>query len=201
LRLADDLNLDELDAAQLFLFCQAETDTTGRSARTISIVRFHQRRKYLLDCFRIILQLAGDVDLDETLREGLQDFVGRVVVPQSNSPRFLTRCIKGMGEIKSWLQRLADKQNTASVLNPGQQGEDLEVIEFQGSNLVGQHELLSVISLYLVKQNFSAQTDFDLILDTLKKVDKYDHLLREHYSPNQCLVSYTRTLYRSSGTS
>jgi nuclear pore complex protein Nup205 len=195
LRLADDLNLDELDAAQLFLLCQPETDTTGRSARTISILRFHQRRKYLLDCLRIILQLAGDVDLDETLRGGLQDFVGRIVVAQSNSARFLQRCITSMWEIKSWLQRLADKQSTASVLNSGQQGDDSEMVEFQASNLVGQHELLSVISLYLVKQNFCSQADFDLILETLKKADKYDHLLREHYFSSECFISFMRILY------
>jgi nuclear pore complex protein Nup205 len=186
LQLADDLNLDELDAAQLFLLCQGETDTTGRPARTISIVRFHQRRKYLLDCLRIILQLAGDVDLDETLRGGFQDFVGRIVAPQVSSTRYLQRCITSMGDIKSWLQRLADRQSTASVLNSGQQGDEIEMIEFQRSSLVTQHELLSVISLYLVKQNFSAQADFDLILDTLKNADKYDHLLREHYSLKLC---------------
>lgn len=183
LQLAEDLNLDELEAARLYLHSQSETDTTGRSARTISTVFFHQRRRWLLDCLRLVLQNTGDVDQDDILRTGLQEFLDRVVAPPpgSTTNTYIGRCLSSMGDIKSWLQGLADKVNTASVINQGS-SEFSETVEFQQASLVTQHELLGVISVYLIKQNHSTLAYFDQLLATLRKVDRYDNLLREHDS-------------------
>lgn len=189
LQLAEDLNLDELEAARLYFQSQSETDTTGRSPRTISTVRFHQRRRWLLDCLRLVLQNAGDVDQDEIVRAGLQGFVDRVLAPPQGSTTriYIGKCLSSMGDIKSWLQGLADKVNTASVINQGSP-EFLEMVEFQQASLVTQHELLGVILVYLIKQNYSTSADFEQLLATLRKVDKYDNLLREHHSPSKYCV-------------
>lgn len=180
-KLADTLDLDELAAAQLLLEAQEESEATGRSLLTCSIVRFHQRRKELLDCIRIIFELAADVDREENQRDGLLQLADQVVRPENASgasvdtSRYVRRCLTGMGDIKSWLHKLAEISNTGSVT--GQQSDILETIEYQRVSLVKQHELLGVIVFYLVKQNYTVVADFELVLDTLKKVDKFDSLL------------------------
>jgi nuclear pore complex protein Nup205 len=82
-----------------------------------------------------------------------------------------------MSDIKTWLQKLAEMSNTGSVT--GQQSEVLETIEYQRVSLVKQHELVGIIVFYLVKQNYTVLADFELVLETLKKVDKFDSLLCE----------------------
>lgn len=177
LRLADDLNIDELDAARLFLEAQDETDSSGRPAHTISIIRFHQRRKFLLDCLRTIVQLAADIDQDEAVRDVLQEFIRRVVSPPGSAARYVPRCLSSMGDIKLWLQGLADKVNSASVLGQAPQSDISEAIQFQQTSLVMQHESLGLIVFWLLKLNHSVIADFDLVLDTLKRADRYDNLL------------------------
>ena len=83
--LADTLNIDELDAARLFFLSQDDSELQGRSIMECAIIKFHQLRKYLLDCFRLVLQLASaPIDLDpdaepdeyetcENIPEQLQD--------------------------------------------------------------------------------------------------------------------------------
>jgi nuclear pore complex protein Nup205 len=189
LRVADELNLDELDAALICLESQTEFETSGRSLFICSIIRFHQRRKYLLDCLRLTLQLSSDVNQDPELREWLLELVAQVVRPQDalkDETRYVRRCLNSMsGDVKQWLQKLVEKQNSISVLGQGQQGEVEMVIGYQWVSLVKQHESLSIIVLYLVKQNYSSVADLDEVLATLRKADKFDHLLREYI----CLIS------------
>lgn len=127
----------------------------------------------------MILQQAANVDQDDGLRAGLQEFVIQIVQPHGSKVRYAQRCLSSMADIKAWLQGLADKRNGASILGQEQQSDLLERIEFQQGSLAMQHELLGVILLLLVKQNCSALEDFESVLDTLKRADKYDNLLCE----------------------
>jgi nuclear pore complex protein Nup205 len=179
LQLADHLNLDELDAARIFLEVQSETDSSGRSSLTNSIIRFHQRRKVLLDCLRLTLGLSADVDREEHIRASLQALIAQVVQSQNAPSRYIQRCLSSMGDIKSRLQDLAEKLNSASILGQSQQAELLQTIEFERGSLVKQHESLSIVLLYLVKENYSVLEDFEWTIDHLRKADKYDNLLCE----------------------
>jgi nuclear pore complex protein Nup205 len=183
LQVADELNLDELHAAQLFLDAQHEAEESDRPIITCALMRFHQRRKYLLDCLRLILQLSADVNLEESIRADLQKVVNNLVQPWESlkdSATYVQKCLSSMGDLKLWLQNLADKLSSASVLGQGQQPELLETIKYQRVSLVKQHESLGIIVLYLVKENHSVVADFELVLATLKRLDKYDNLLREY---------------------
>ncbi|TVY45708.1 Nucleoporin [Lachnellula occidentalis] len=180
LRLADDLNIDELDAARLFL--DSQNDTSGQPAHTAAIIRFHQQRKCLLDCLRTIAQISADIDQEDKVREVLQEYVRKIVSPSVSTKTYAQKCISSMGDIKIWLQSLADKVNGASVLGQSQQPDFLETIQFQETSLVIQHESLGLIVLCLMKLNHSEMADFDLVLDTLKRADRYDNLLL-HYFP------------------
>ncbi|POS87792.1 hypothetical protein EPUL_001653 [Erysiphe pulchra] len=178
-QLADELDLDELEAAQIFFVAQADSTSLGKSALTYSLVLFHQRRKYLLDCLQLICMLTADVELDEVLRDDLQATLGQIVSPRSSSKRYTQRCISHLSDIRCWLQRLTDKLNGASIvgqLNP----EALEAVEYQRVSLIKQHESLCTILFYLIKENHCNINDFHSILDILRKADKYDNLLVHH---------------------
>jgi nuclear pore complex protein Nup205 len=179
LQLADHLNLDELDAARIFLEVQSETDSSGRSSLTNSIIRFHQRRKVLLDCLRLTLRLSADVDREGHIRASLQALIAQVVQSQNAPSRYIQRCLSSMGDIKSRLQDLVEKLNSASILGQSQQAELLQTIEFERGSLVKQHESLGIVLLYLVKENYSVLADFEWTIDHLRKADKYDNLLCE----------------------
>lgn len=181
MQVADDLDLDELDAARICLDAQVDSETSGRSLNLCAILRFHQRRTYLLDCLRLILQLADDLNRDEDQLQGLREVIHETVQAQDNSndtTLYVRRCLASMTDIKAWLQRLMDKLNSASVIGKGRQEELEESTEYQRISLVGQHESLSIIVLYLTKMDYSSVANFELILETLRTGDKYDHLLR-----------------------
>lgn len=192
LMLADALNLDELDAARIFFASQEDAEVLGRSVLECSIIRFHQVRKYLLDCFRLVLQLSSaNIDLDpdsnpdefesqEAIKSTFQTVVALVLQVEEkaeNGPSFVQKCLQSMADIKIWLQDLADRINSANVLYQGQSDEFSEAIEYQRVSLIQQHESLGVIVHYLVKGRFSAVANFESVLRVLRQTDRYDNLL------------------------
>lgn len=185
LQLADELNLDEVQAGQIFLESQSEADKSGRSVLTCSILRYHQRRIYLLDCLRLLLQYAANVDQTESIRSGSEAAIRMVLQVEdnpSNPSKFVQKCLSSMQEAKLELQNLAEKANGASVLGQGQHADTVEIRNYQQVSLIKQHEILGVIIYYLVKDNYSTVAEFELVLDTLKKADKFDEVLI-HYFP------------------
>jgi nuclear pore complex protein Nup205 len=179
LQLADELDLDELDAASVFLEAQGDTDASGQPALTYSVVRFHQRRKCVLDCLRMIVQLSADINQDDQLRADLRAILDDIVQPGVPPLRYTQRCLSSMTDIKLWLQRLAEKLSGASVLERLQHVEVLQMMEYQRVSLIKQHESLAVILVYLVKESHSVAADFDQVLETMRRADKYDNLLCE----------------------
>lgn len=193
-QLADELNLDEIDASQIFLDAQDDADATGRPLLSCSLIRFHQRRKTLLDCLRLILQ--SYVDVDEKLEQDVKDFFGQIIKDsirlQNTTTRqnFVQKCLSAMGDIKKWLQKISDKISSASILGQTSQPEQLEIMEYQRSSLVKQHEILGTVIFYLVKANHVVQEDFEVLLGALKKADKYDNLLGGYSMPDSLLLIY-----------
>jgi len=179
LEVADDLDLDEILAATIFHDVQSESEASGRSGITCSIIHFHQRRKELLDCLRLTLQIHADVDNEEIDRDILQQLVDQITQPQ-NSIRFISRCLSSMKEIKAWVGRLSEKSEKLEVVGQGQDIEDTERLEYQRVSLMKQHESLSGIVFYLAKIH-AHMGDLEGILQVFRSLDKYDHFLRKHY--------------------
>ncbi|KAF7955888.1 hypothetical protein EAE96_004810 [Botrytis aclada] len=192
-QLADELNLDEIEASQIFFDARDDADATGRSVLSCSIIRFHQRRKLLLDCLRLTLQqiaeLEGNSEQEQELKIFLETIIKETITTATattmnttrNAPTFISKCIAAMGDIRQWLQKISDKVSSASVLGQPSQPELLEIMEYQRHSLIKQHELLGVIILYLVKADCSSVEDFELLLGVLKKADKYDNVLVHHF--------------------
>src|SRR5215470_14414435 len=69
LQLADALSIDELEAAGMFMAAEEESVLLDRSRLETSIIRFHQRRQYILESLRLILKLSLDTDGEEAVYE------------------------------------------------------------------------------------------------------------------------------------
>lgn len=191
LQLATELDLDEVEAAKILLAVQNTTYTSERSIITEATIRFHQRRKSLLDCLGLIFHIAAELNIDEGVQDWFNAFVVSIVGSPNGNANFARRCLLAMENIESWLKRLAEKLNSASVLGQPRQSDQLEVVEYQRVSLVKQHESLGAIILYLVKGNHATVADFEYILAKLKKTDKYDQLL------GKCLAGHRAHLLPS----
>lgn len=188
LKLADELELDEVETAKLLLEAQGARELLDRSLVERGIIRFHQQRKYLLDCMRLCIQLANDDELET----GFQDFFGAfateaiygAAVPGGQAPRedkkIIPRCMAAMQDVKVWLQRITEKVTTTNLMyqtQPAMPPEFQEAIEFSRVSLVQQHELLAVIMCSAIEKHQAGVKDFQAFLRLLKKIDRYDHLL------------------------
>jgi nuclear pore complex protein Nup205 len=186
LRLADEVDQDELETAKLLLDAEEEgdRDVHDRSLFECGIIRFHQQRNYLLDCMRLCIEIANDDELEDAIRLGFRDVVEhdiyRSQVQDDGRQKIVPRCIAAMQAIKAWLQQISDKVAALSVVSQAGSAEPhefQEVIELSRLSLVQQHELLAVIVSTAINEGKVETKDFQDFLLVLKKADKYDHML------------------------
>ena len=182
-KVADNLDLDQLQAAELVLDSQSEAESSGQTLETCSIIRYHQRRKALLNCLRLVFTLSDSEDLQEGARDGFHAYITEVTQGEGankDGKSFTQKCLSSMVQIKAWVQTVTARLSTLQMPARGQQTAETEVAEYQRVSLVKQHELLGILVLYLDKQHRCSVDDFESILATLKRFDKYDNLLCEH---------------------
>lgn len=179
-----------MESARNLIISQAEAEKLDRSAYESSIIRFHERRQFLLECLRLILRQSLDVDGDETIRQTFMEMVALVLQtkdgPVRNGPLFMQRCLSAMTDIERWLQDLAERIQSASVLEQAPVSEIGEIMGFQRMSLKQQHESLGAITCHLVKAGRTSTAEFHILLEKLKRMEKLDLILL-HYIP--CLIS------------
>ena len=189
LRVADDLDLDELESARILLDCDAEGDpeTQSRPLWECAVIRFHQERRYLLDCMRLCLEIAADDELEA----GLQDAFGAVaeekvfgIPPPGSRPdctvkKVIPRCMEAMHNVRLMLHTMMEKAAAWNVLqaNIARIPANQETFEFSRTSLVEQHECLATILHAAVEKRHATVNDFQDFLKVLKKADKHDHFL------------------------
>ncbi|KAJ4304115.1 hypothetical protein N0V88_001725 [Collariella sp. IMI 366227] len=190
LKVADDLDLDELEAARILLDCDAagDAETQSRSLWECAVIRFHQERRYLLDCMRLCVEIASDEDLEP----GLQDAFGALAeekvfgVPQPGSrpdcsaKKIVSKCMEAMQSVRSMLLAMQDKAAARNVLQQAslvKPPENQETFDFSRSSLVEQHECLAAILHAAIEKRHATVRDFQDFIQALKQVEKYDHFL------------------------
>ncbi len=128
LQLADEIDLDEVEAAKLLLESEDDQVTLGRSLLECGIIRFHQQRKYLLDCMRLCINVADeDADpQDQDWQTGLADYAARNIfgaaapgeAAAAPDKKFVPRCMAAMQDARLWLQKWADRVAVAGSMRP-----------------------------------------------------------------------------------
>lgn len=191
LKLADELDLDEIEAAKVLLEAEDDMAVLGRSLLECGIIRFHQQRKYLLDCMRLLIDLSNDDELEPDLKDYFGQITERDVFGAATpgdhvvTPgKFVPRCLAAMTDIRVWLQRISEKVNTTNLMyqsKPAIPPEFEEAMEFSRVSLVQQHELLAVILSAAIEKHHSDVKHFRDFLEFLKKTDRYDHMLGKSY--------------------
>ena len=179
--MADALYLDELEAAQLFLEAQEDSQASGQPVETCAIIRFHQRRKELLDCLRITLELSSASSLGDMEQEFFSQLIAEITRAQDtkDESRFTRRCLSSMAETRVWIQELVGKADGQRVANDTEKGvKNLEIMQYQRASLIREHELLGVIVFYLARKS-SVMSDFELVLETLRTHEIFNELLRK----------------------
>lgn len=188
LQLADELDLDEVDSAKLLLDSQDDTRTLGRPLLECGVIRFHQQRRYLLDCMRLCIQIrtSDDEELD-SLQDAFGSYVTEHIYGGRDNTKIVSRCMAAMQDIKNWLQKLADRMTTANVVYAGAAPRlpYHEVVEFSRVSLAQQHELLALIMASAIEKRHAKADDFKQLLKHLQKVDRYDHLLGMNIVPQE----------------
>ncbi len=128
LRLADELDLDEIQAARILLEAEGDQAVLGQSLLECGIIRFHQQRMYLLDSIRLCIQIAADENIDDGLRDGFGQVVESTIycVPAAGSHslvgggKLVPRCMSAMKTLKDWLQKLSEKDECVQSDRPGE---------------------------------------------------------------------------------
>jgi len=171
----------------------------GRPLLQCGLVRFHQQRKYALDSLRLLLELdrLAEEDTSEVLGQ-IKLFVDNIVLalPPGSTQRPVGRCTGAMSFVKTLLKKALDKMTAASLFGQdrlGDFGGEMQTIDFSRVSLYQQHELLAVILNRIIEKGLGQQADFNALLDTLEKADKYDALLGAHL----CSATFEYRSYRS----
>ncbi|KAJ5587426.1 uncharacterized protein N7459_003191 [Penicillium hispanicum] len=199
LQLADALNIDELEAAVLFLAAQEDSQVLDRPPLITAIMRFHERRHFLLECLRLIFHESFEIEADTTedivlqIQVIMQETLALVLEIKNsnlqNASLFARKGMNAMVDIEKWLSLLGEQVQKASIV--GQEDRDImEAIEYQRQSLQQQHESLGAILFYLFKGSYTSSEDFRILITHLKNLERFDGLLI-HYMP-VTIASFTR---------
>jgi nuclear pore complex protein Nup205 len=175
--------MNEIEAARCLLESQDDQAILGRPLIECGLIRFHQQRKFALDCTRLFLEIA-DLDEEEEeadAMEGIRIYATNTIL--DGTKQLIPKCVAAMAHIRAWLQKISDKLAAASMLmgvKAGKLTEEMETIEFSRVGLVIQHEALAVILGRAIEKKKADSNDFKSFLQLLKTVDKYDILLGKH---------------------
>jgi nuclear pore complex protein Nup205 len=185
LQLADALNLDEIEAATLFMAAQEEAQQLDRTPLITAIMRFHERRHFLLECLRLIFQESFDVEREE-IQELMQNMVAHILEAKEgtfrNASLFVRKCLAAMEEMEKWLTLIADQIQKVSIVGQADDSDITEAFEYQRASLIHQHESLGATVCYLFKGTYTSSEDVRFLLDRMRKLDRFDMLL-VHYIP------------------
>ncbi|RMJ22780.1 Nuclear pore complex [Aspergillus sp. HF37] len=186
LQLADAVDLDEVEAATLFFSSQDHAQLLDRKPLVAAIMLFHERRQFLLECLRLILSESFEVEREVT-QELMQEMMACVLEikdgPLRNASLFARKCMESMADIEKWLLMLAEQAQKATVVGNEDDVDTMEAIDFQRLSLLQQHESLGAILCYLFKGPYTSSEELRLLLNRLRKLDRFDGLL-VHYIPS-----------------
>lgn len=187
LELADSINIDELQAAKMFLVAQEEAQLLDRPPLIAAIMRFHERRLFLLEALRLVFQESSFEVEKEMTQELMQEVVAHVLeikgAPLRNASLYARKVMGSMEDIEKTLILLGEQIQKASIVGQAGDPDVMEAIEYQRNSLQQQHESLGAILCYMFKGPYTSPEEIRHLLNRLRKLDRFDGLL-VHYIPS-----------------
>lgn len=185
LQVADALDVDEIEAVDYYMRAQSYSSRLDRSPIMSAIIRFHERRAFLLECLRLVLSESFEVEREETqavMREAVAQILEIQNGPLRNGSLFTRKCLDAMTDIENWLVLLGEQIQKASIVGQVQESDIMEAIEYQRLSLGKQHESLGAILYFLFKGAYASSEDLRKLLEKVRKINRFDMLL-VHYVP------------------
>lgn len=180
IQLADALDLDEIEAAKLILNAHDDAELLGRSPTISAVIAFHETRQFLLESLRMLMGNAEDPDCEENLRREQIHLVSDILEikdgPARNGSLYTRKCIDAMADIEKWIHTLAERYQGTLALGEPTSPEYEDVMRFQQSSLVQQHESLGAILTSLVKGGYTSVDDFIKLLDHLSSIERWNNI-------------------------
>ncbi|KAM3423192.1 hypothetical protein BST61_g642 [Cercospora zeina] len=190
---ANELDLDEVEAAKLCIQAQIDGSATDAALPLRAMVRFHEQRATLLDCMRLLLQLGIDADAasDEEQTEAFSE-VGRKIVEgrgqkgneekRANPSAYWRTCVDGLGDIESFIKKMSDDRDRLAVTELSASPDQNEALRAQRYLLTRQHEFLAAIMSYLVRGRFVQPEDYRIFLSKAASLET-EVDITVHYLP------------------
>ncbi|SLM38825.1 Nucleoporin Nup186/Nup192/Nup205 [Lasallia pustulata] len=193
-QLAEVLDLDEIESARILLGAQEEAVLLDRSVLATGVIHFHENRQFLLECLRLALKESTNPDRDEGIRNVLRHLIALILEthdgPARNGSLYTRKCASAMEAVEKWLLGLAERVQSAIILEQTSTPEHQEILDFEQISLAKQHESLAAIITYLVKANYTSVEDFHKLLDDhLPKLDRWTYLVVHYVPPILAFVS------------
>lgn len=188
IQVADELELDELDAARLYLESQDTAAELDRPVAMAAIFRFHGHRETLLESLRLTVQQAIDCENTDD-RDKFITCAG--LITETPDATFWRKCLDSMASIEQWLQKLQDRLNQIAMIGQTANGYALETLQFEKQSLTKQHESMGAIVSHLVKVSTATVDDYRYLLNKTAQLANPDDITL-HYLP--ALVSCASVL-------
>lgn len=189
LRVADELDLDEVEAAKLCVESQLPLEDAGGDSLTLrALLRFHQQRQALLDSLRMVLHLSleGDADGDDTNAEAFAAVAKGVVLGEggqmAQSSAYWRKCMDGLADVEGFLKKVGDYRDKIIMTGQDLSGELGEAVVGQRYLLTQQHESLAAILSYLIQANYVQPEDYRGLLSRAASLES-DLDIAVHYLP------------------
>jgi nuclear pore complex protein Nup205 len=167
LAVADELDLDELEAAKLCLEVVGNGTDADSSLPFKALLRFHQYRAALLECLRLVFQQHIDpTDPNEDNKLFWFERTEAITKAPEGQPAtdrtgMWRKCLAGLIDIESFLKKVGDRKQTLMMTGVGVQGEAAEALEVQRLLLTQQHEsLVGAMSDLVRGSNYVEVTGF-----------------------------------------
>ncbi|KAF2011390.1 hypothetical protein BU24DRAFT_376521 [Aaosphaeria arxii CBS 175.79] len=191
LDIAEGLDLDEIEAAKLFLDAEKQARDFGDSQIKTAFLRFHKRREYVVLCIRILMKAVMDNNGTELEDHEILSKAVRIIIGLGNGTgnvnfgpahAFWDKCLKTMQTIEAQIQQNLDRLQKAHIVGTVASSELIEIINLQQDSLTRQHEHLAAICTHMVKPGFASLENFKTLLSRLKTLDRHD-IITIHYTP------------------
>ncbi|KAK5122037.1 hypothetical protein LTR85_004283 [Meristemomyces frigidus] len=161
---ADELDLDELEAAKLCIDASpVDVSQVDLTLPYRALLRFHDFRLSVLECFRLVLLQRDNLDdLDEGHKPYIEAVVDALLAApggQVDGSGIWRKCLAGLAEVEGALKKVDDHKQTAYMTGQVLQPEVAEAMDAQRLLLTRQHECLAGIMSVLPRVAPVAETE------------------------------------------
>ncbi|KAK5746598.1 hypothetical protein LTR17_000614 [Elasticomyces elasticus] len=162
LAVADELNLDELEAAKLCI--DVTTDDPGQLGTSLAlraILHYHNQRRTLLECMRLLLQqyndaAAGEEDGHAGMVRGAVDSIMKAQAgPPDAGQALWAKCLDGLTQIEGFFKSMIDRQQTMMMTGQHLVGDTADVMRAQQLLFTRQHESMMCVLVCLLGGKFA----------------------------------------------